>query len=347
MRHEARLPPLVGGAPGSLSAVAPANAESLNLAELVGTQVGAQLPAGLPKGEVTGALLEAFTWLGDARLTPVADQGSCACCWAVASVGCVNDRLALRYGRNPGLDFQQLMACASACGWCATCSAHAGFLHLRDVGVTRGASERVAEEVPCAEAARVRAGGAPRSSASILALQSAILHGGPVATTMRLYSDFLVGSDPRLGAPFQETEGVYVHADGQKNYGVEPARCRDLGAHCVVLVGWGTTGSSLRYWDARNSWGAAWGSGGYFRVAMTDAALNNASVGVDLALVTVQGNVTKRRFGNIWTEPELLTPLYSTPVRSSPDLRSLAVVLLCAALLLLLLRWRRPAGQSS
>jgi aminopeptidase C len=38
--------------------------------------------------------------------------------------------------------------------------------------------------------------------------------------------------------------------------------------HAVVTVGWGVTNEKA-YWIVRNSWGAAWGDGGYIKLAMT------------------------------------------------------------------------------
>ena len=38
--------------------------------------------------------------------------------------------------------------------------------------------------------------------------------------------------------------------------------------HAVAAVGWGVTDDASRtpYWIVKNSWGAQWGEGGYFRI---------------------------------------------------------------------------------
>jgi len=41
--------------------------------------------------------------------------------------------------------------------------------------------------------------------------------------------------------------------------------------HAVIVVGWGTSGST-EYWTVRNSWGTSWGEKGYIRMAITSGA---------------------------------------------------------------------------
>lgn len=41
--------------------------------------------------------------------------------------------------------------------------------------------------------------------------------------------------------------------------------------HAVIVVGWGTSGST-EYWTVRNSWGTTWGEKGYIRMQITTGA---------------------------------------------------------------------------
>jgi C1A family cysteine protease len=41
--------------------------------------------------------------------------------------------------------------------------------------------------------------------------------------------------------------------------------------HAVIVVGWGTSGST-EYWTVRNSWGTSWGERGYIRIAITSGS---------------------------------------------------------------------------
>lgn len=153
---------------------------------------------------------------------------------------------------------------------------------------------------PTGRASRVQLSGRPQRSATLLSLQQAIHSGGPVACLVRIFRDFIVGSDPMRGKPFQETEGVYVHRHGETNYNVSPAANADLGAHAMVIVGWGVTPKGLKYWEVRNSWGVGWGDKGYCKIAMTDSRLGNASVGVDLGITETKANIRTHRYGNVW-----------------------------------------------
>ena len=49
------------------------------------------------------------------------------------------------------------------------------------------------------------------------------------------------------------------------------AQCGTNLDHAVIVVGWGTSGST-EYWTVRNSWGTSWGERGYSRMAITSGA---------------------------------------------------------------------------
>lgn len=434
LREEVGLPPLAAGLPSQPLWVPPMNALSDNPGEIsfMEPEIPDTLSLSEGKGRKASDLLKSFSWWDEAAhlLTPVVDQEACGCCWAIAVTGCLNDRLAVRYGRNPLLLFQQLMACTPACELCHTCGVESGFESAADDGITPflsldlGANETSPEEIIETEAASTAGGkqstatgantpsasgdlqqsldakksrfakmmslgipngqgvsgsqtattgggllSSPRTklgftstttatektpapsheraadtkhlclsvsealfqtakkrllvqgklkrSPSLLALQNAILHRGPVVTIMRVFADFIVGSDPGLGNPFESTDGVYIHRHGSTNYGVPPHKNRDLGTHCMVIVGWGRIASGILYWVVRNSWGVRWGNNGYCRIAATDPNLGNTLVGIDLSVKTVLNNVTSLRYGNAWIVPHAS---WSTKVYGGPAL---------------------------
>jgi cathepsin X len=67
-----------------------------------------------------------------------------------------------------------------------------------------------------------------------------------------------------------DAEPIDKYRGGVLTHGREPARTN----HVVSIVGWGTTGSGLDYWVARNSWGESWGELGFFRVERGRNLLN-------------------------------------------------------------------------
>jgi hypothetical protein len=57
------------------------------------------------------------------------------------------------------------------------------------------------------------------------------------------------------------------HPNGVYSDLVRPANDRMMGGHAVDIVGWGTDeDTGIFYWLIRNSWGMAWGDGGYFKM---------------------------------------------------------------------------------
>lgn len=374
VRAKVGLPAVAAGLPkeDELLSVAPVNALSRNRAE-VATMTGESgfnmAATGLPDpgAQSVAEMHRHFSWRKKAGhlLTPVVDQGTCGCCWAVAAASVLSDRIAVRTKQNPALPFQVLMGCVDSCTLCGPCDVQLAFDLMQNQGLGgsggahdsgKGADPAVDDKLkawnlptgrtsthstssvtgggllPTSEAAdgRVHDASASRPkglcervkkllsppgshvwkvarstkrSPSILELQHAILRDGPAVTIMRVYTDFIVGSDPRLGEPFAGTEGVYVHSEGKTNYGVPVKHNADLGTHCMAIVGWGQTESGLRYWEIRNSWSTRWGDEGYCKVAMTEPSLGNSSVGVDLPIVTSRGGVKEANYGNLWAIP--------------------------------------------
>ncbi|CAA9379114.1 MAG: hypothetical protein AVDCRST_MAG75-809 [uncultured Propionibacteriaceae bacterium] len=106
---------------------------------------------------------------------------------------------------------------------------------------------------------------------------------GAVTACFNVYQDF-----------FSYRSGVYRHVTG------------DLaGGHCVVLIGYDDAAGC---WIARNSWGAGWGDGGYFRIAYGDCGIESFQTcsvhGVNLKAwlpnQTVTGLWSNEADANIW-----------------------------------------------
>merc|ERR1711862_543828 len=80
------------------------------------------------------------------------------------------------------------------------------------------------------------------SASGEVAIQQAIMAGGPVETAFDVYSDF----ENYAG-------GIYHHVSG------------DMVGHAVKMVGWGVE-NGQKYWKVANSWNPHWGEKGYFRI---------------------------------------------------------------------------------
>jgi len=71
----------------------------------------------------------------------------------------------------------------------------------------------------------------------------ALNEGGSIAVSMNVSSDFLIYKT-----------GIYYKRAGSA-----------MGAHAIRIVGYGSE-KGVAYWIAANSWGAAWGENGFFRI---------------------------------------------------------------------------------
>jgi len=81
------------------------------------------------------------------------------------------------------------------------------------------------------------------SVGSVANAQKALMESGPMSASFTVYADF----------PTYKS-GVYSHTSGS-----------ELGGHAVALYGWGVE-NGQKYWLLKNSWTAAWGDHGFFKV---------------------------------------------------------------------------------
>jgi len=56
--------------------------------------------------------------------------------------------------------------------------------------------------------------------------------------------------------------GIYEHKTGE-----------ELGGHAVKIIGFGRE-NGVSYWLCANSWGAAWGDSGYFKIKEGDCSID-------------------------------------------------------------------------
>uniref|UniRef100_A0A182QMZ4 Peptidase C1A papain C-terminal domain-containing protein n=1 Tax=Anopheles farauti TaxID=69004 RepID=A0A182QMZ4_9DIPT len=74
---------------------------------------------------------------------------------------------------------------------------------------------------------------------------------GPVQTSFTMFTDFV-----------QYKSGVYHHTFGLR-----------VGTHSVKVIGWGEE-NNVKFWLCANSWGAAWGEAGFFKIVRGENHLN-------------------------------------------------------------------------
>jgi hypothetical protein len=253
----------------------------------------------------------AFDWRRHATLSKVVHQGECGACWAIATASSLADRASVATKKFVPLSPAALLCEISQCdrGCVSACTISQGFLHAARRGVPvaseecgvdlsavqppRDGSKCRALAKRCARHKRLFAVAETHTARDIEEIKRGIGNYGPVATTYRVFDDFVLASRGRR--PFERTKGIYVRAArGPGLYDVRSRRFR--GFHAVVIVGWGReeavpvvdelgrpTVRPVDYWIVRNSWGPRWGEHGYFKCAFATKAWN-ADVGMDLPL---------------------------------------------------------------
>ncbi|CAG9313970.1 unnamed protein product [Blepharisma stoltei] len=86
-------------------------------------------------------------------------------------------------------------------------------------------------------------------------MQAAILAGGPIETTLKVYEDLLTYKG-----------GIYKHTLGKY-----------IGMSSVKVIGWGNQ-NGTNYWIAQNVWGTLWGQKGYLWIAFGQVEVDKEAV---------------------------------------------------------------------
>jgi putative hemolysin len=229
------------------------------------------------------------TYNGQDWMTGIRDQGGCGSCWAFAAIGATEGEHNIA-ANNPDLDLdlseQSLLACQAEGGGGGCCggSSDSAFDYIVSTGVVDeaclpyvdGANCSCSYPGGCSASCSYKTGGACSSrtcsdrcsdwtnwltridsyddlSGLTSSIKDWVATKGPVVTYMGFGSDF--------GGYF-DGSGIY--------------RCTNDGSinHAVVIVGYNEPGN---YWIIRNSWGAGWGEGGYFKLGYGECNVGSSA----------------------------------------------------------------------
>ncbi len=216
---------------------------------LVGLDV--EVPAGplAPEPPET-RLARALDWRdnGGNFVTAPKQQGGCGSCWSFAMTGALESYV-MRKKSQPGLAIDLSEQVYISCSSVGSCKGGVLFpLFLVRQGLPAEAAYPYAEaNGSCSDAAlgwerdTHKIGGWGMVLPTVDKIKAALAHYGPLPTSMQVYEDFL-----------HYTGGVYSRVSGKR-----------VGAHAVLLVGYN---DEEEYFIVKNSWGANWGEGGFFRI---------------------------------------------------------------------------------
>lgn len=203
---------------------------------------------------------------------PIRDQKNCGSCWAFAAAEALSDNLCVAGLTHDVLSPQELVSCDTACNGCDGGTLPGAWDYLVNTGLPSDscepytADDGVVDKCPYScpsggDYTKHKCPSAYNNPQSAEEIKSSVYQLGSGETGFFVYEDFTA-----------YTGGIYTYKTG-----------RLLGGHAVKIVGWGTgylDGDEVPYWLVANSWGAAWGESGYFRIAFDSGKADFATMGV-------------------------------------------------------------------
>jgi len=220
-----------------------------------------------------------FDWTTQGAVTPVKDQGQCGSCWAFSTIGNIEGAWFL--AKNPLISLAEgeLVDCSTKD---LGCSGGWPFWALQDIMASpyngRIATEQSYPYVPKNAACQFKTAtvGASFSNYTNYCNEQ-------TAPCTELQMQELLQTKGPLSVCLNATP-MQMYARGVSN----PSSCDPNGIdHCVTLVGWGVDeATNLKYWKLKNSWGAAWGEAGYYRL-IRGVADKNGACGINRAVTAV------------------------------------------------------------
>ncbi|KAL6840364.1 hypothetical protein ACP4OV_030174 [Aristida adscensionis] len=196
-------------------------------------------------------LPESVDWRQMGAVTAVKNQGKCGSCWAFSTVAAVEGINAIRTGRLLSLSEQELVDCDRAEDGCQGGLMENAMEFIRAHGgiTTEAAYPYRAANGTC-DAARAR-----RGPVVVIDGHQMVPEGSEEALAQAVANQPVSVALDAAGQAFQfYSDGVFTGDCGT-----------DLD-HGVAAVGYGVDYDGMAYWIVKNSWGPAWGEGGYIRI---------------------------------------------------------------------------------
>lgn len=186
---------------------------------------------------------------GDTKYLPdVKDQGECGSCWAFTVQATIESHLKIQHKELVSLSEQNLVSCDDTNSGCNGGNMNMAYNWIKlNRGVCSGYSyPYTAKDDPCLSSCENGYIASVTGYAYITTeeLLKRALNIGPVAAGVQ-------SSSPVFQA---YSTGI-----------IDDSACGTDVDHAVTVVGYGTE-NGVDYWKIRNSWGADWGEGGYFRI---------------------------------------------------------------------------------
>jgi len=207
----------------------------------------APLPDHLVK---SAAAAKAIDWRDRGAVTQVKNQGACGSCWAFSATGNMEGVNFLATGNLVSLSEEELVECSRPSG------CQGGIMDEAFDWVKANGGITTEDDYPYTSGL----------GTSGVCRQAKLAHD---AVTVRGFVD-LPENEDQIAAWVAEHGPVSVAVDAAAGWqlytGGIKRSCNTTGLdHGVLIVGFGQT-AGIKFWIVKNSWGAAWGEGGYIRL---------------------------------------------------------------------------------
>jgi hypothetical protein len=205
---------------------------------------------GLNSTATLADLPDAVDWVEQGAVTTPKNQLHCGSCWSFSTTGALEGAWQIATGELVSLSEQQFVDCDRADNACGGGHMDQAFQYAQESGIC------TEESYPY----QARAGTCSTSSCTVAVPQGAV----------QGFRDVTPQDEQALmEAVSRQPVSIAIEADQQAfqlySGGVLTHECGDRLDHGVLLVGYGTD-NGVDYWKIKNSWGSAWGEGGFVRI---------------------------------------------------------------------------------
>ncbi|KAF6176171.1 hypothetical protein GIB67_023462 [Kingdonia uniflora] len=209
-------------------------------------------------------LPESVDWRTKGAVAPVKDQGSCGSCWAFSTIAAVEGVNKIVTDDLISLSEQELVDCDTSYNE----GCNGGLMDYAFEFIINNGGIDTEDDYPYK--ARDGRCDVTRKNARVVTIDG--------------YEDVPVNDEKALQkAVANQPIAVAIEAGGRAfqlySSGIFTGKCGTALDHGVAAVGYGTEGGK-DYWIVRNSWGAAWGEGGYLKMERNLAGTNTGKCGI-------------------------------------------------------------------
>jgi len=234
----------------------------------------------------TEATPTSWDWRTHGVVNPVKNQGQCGSCWAFSTIGVIESKYAIKGNTLTSFSEQEIVDCSVGCseeppyGKVCNQGCNGGWQWNAFYDIIGWKGVELETEYPytaqtgtCKRTQHTAE--APISNYTCLSTpQGAIADEDQMAAYLVANGPIAIAMDAGLLESY--SSGIIVPTPGQ---------CSQVQLdHAIIIVGFDTDATYGDYWIVRNSWGAAWGEAGYFRITRGHNACGLAAAVSDVLM---------------------------------------------------------------